>query len=54
MVSQELYRCRNDNKTGIDMSSKAGRHIQWKWDNMSTSYSTYRKYMSTLRYTLTL
>lgn len=54
MADQTLNRHENFNKTGIDMSSKAGRHIQWKWDNMSTSYSTYRKYMSTLRYTLTL
>ncbi len=31
--SENLTRTRNKN-------SEAGRYIQWKWDNMSTSYST--------------
>jgi len=40
MADQVLNWHENVDKTGIDKNSKAGRHIQWKWDNISTSYST--------------
>ena len=40
MADQAQNRFENDNKTGINKNSEAGRHIQWKWENMSTSNSS--------------